>query len=171
MEITVRCETPSDINPIRVINEHAFGQPIEGQIVDRLRAQGGVSLSLVALSDRQLVGHILYSPVSISTGEKEIIGAGLGPMAVLPPFQRQGVGTALVAAGNQMLREAGAPFIVVLGHPEYYPRFGFVPASKYKIRCEWEVPDDVFMVLAIQREVMEGTSGQAKYRPEFSSAA
>ena len=169
--VTIREERPEDIAGIRLINDKAFGQAQEGQLVDALRKNGGVLLSLVAVEDRRLVGHILYSPVSIESGGKEIIGAGLGPMAVLPEFQRQGIGSKLVEAGNSRLRQAGLPFIVVLGHPAYYPRFGFVPASRHGIRCQWEVPADVFLVLVIDRERVLSVYGLAKYRQEFSTVA
>jgi len=171
VSVTIREERPEDIAAIRLVNDSAFGQPQEGQLVEALRKSSGVLLSLVAIKDRRVVGHILYSPVSIESGAKEVIGAGLGPMAVLPEFQRQGVGSKLVEAGNRRLREAGMPFIVVVGHPSYYPRFGFEPASRHGIRCEWEVPADVFMVLVIDRERMLSVSGLAKYRQEFSSVA
>ena len=90
-------------------------------------------------------------------------------MTVLPEYQRQGIGGELIKTGNQTLRETGCPFIVVLGHSGYYPRLGFKPARSYGIRREWEVPDDVFMVLAIDQIKMSGVSGVAKYRQEFSS--
>ena len=169
MSVTIREERPEDNAAIRFVNDKAFGQPQEGQLVEALGKNGGVLLSLAAIADRRVVGHILYSPVSIESGGKEIFGAGLGPMAVLPEFQRQGIGAKLVEAGNSRLRELSVPFIVVLGHPAYYPRFGFRPASRHGIRCEWEVPADVFMVLVIDRERMLSVSGLAKYRPEFSS--
>ncbi len=98
-----------------------------------------------------------------------VIGAGLGPMAVLPEYQRQGIGGKLIEAGNQKLWEKGCPFVVVLGHPEYYPRFGFKPASGYEITCEWDVPDNVFMVLVMDQSKMKNISRAAKYRQEFSS--
>jgi len=169
--VTIRAERPEDIAGIRYVNDRAFGQAQEGQLVEALRMNGGVLLSLVAVEDRRLVGHILYSPVSIESGGKEIIGAGLGPMAVLPEFQRQGIGSRMVEEGNSRLRETGLPFIVVLGHPAYYTRFGFEPASRHGIRCQWEVPADVFLVMVIDREEMLSVSGLAKYRQEFTSVA
>jgi putative acetyltransferase len=171
MFLTLRHEDPADSGAIRAIHDRAFGQPQEGRLVDALREHGGVLLSLVAMAEGELVGHILYTPVSIAVGGKEVLGVGLGPMAVLPEFQRRGIGTRLVEAGNRKLREAGVPFIVVVGHPEYYPRFGFVPASKHELSCEWDVPDEVFMVLVTDRETMAGVSGLARYRAEFSSFA
>ena len=121
-------------------------------------------LSLVAAREDRVLGHIMYSPVLIGG----VSGAGLGPMAVVPEHQRQGIGTRLVEQGNRRLQEAGCPFIVVVGHPLFYPRFGFVPASTHGISCKWNVPDDVFMVLVLDRTRMRGAAGQARYRPEFS---
>ena len=168
MSVTIREEHPEDIEAIRGVNEKAFGQPQESHLVDALRSNGGVLLSLVATVNSLVVGHILYSPVSVGTEGEEVMGAGLGPMAVLPEYQRQGIGGKLIETGNQKLREAGCPFIVVVGHPEYYPRFGFEPARGYGMKCEWDVPDSVFMVLVTDRSKMKGVSGLAKYRQEFS---
>lgn len=167
----IREERPEDFAAIRFVNDKAFGQPQEGRLVEALRKNGGVLLSLVAIADGRVVGHILYSTVSIESGGKQTTGAGLGPMAVLPELQRQGIGVKLVEEGNRRLREAGAPFIVVLGHPAYYPRFGFIPARRCGLRCEWKVSENAFMVLVIDREAMSSVSGLAKYRPEFSSVA
>ena len=170
MSITIREERSEDIEAIRFVNEQAFRRPDESRIVAALRANGGILLSLVAIVDDQVAGHILYSPVSVMTPRGPIAGAGLGPMSVLPEHQLEGIGGLLVATGNDRLRERGCPFVVVLGHPGYYPRFGFRPVSRYRITCEWPVPDDVFMVLVLDRSIMEGVSGLAKYRPEFSGS-
>jgi putative acetyltransferase len=168
MPVEIREERHGDLAAIRDLNKRAFGQDQEANIVDALRSNGGVMLSLVAISDGQVVGHIMYSPLSVGG---KVSGAALGPMAVLPEYQGQGIGSELVNGGNQRLRNDGCPFIIVLGHPEYYPRFGFKPASTCGITCEWEVPDDVFMVLVLDEAKMRGVSGLAKYRPEFSSVA
>jgi putative acetyltransferase len=165
MRIEIKEECPGDIATIRSLNSLAFGQDQEGNIIDALRANGAALLSLVAALNGRLVGHIMYSPVSLG----ELMGAGLGPMAVRPGHQRQGIGSKLVQMGNQKLQEAGCPFIVVLGHPNFYPRFGFRPASTFGITCEWEVADDVFMMLVLDQARMHGVSGLAKYRPEFST--
>jgi putative acetyltransferase len=132
-----------------------------------LRANGAALLSLVAALDDQVVGHIMYSPVLVG----EVAAAALGPMAVLPQHQRQGIGGKLVEAGNRKLKESGCPFIIVVGHPNFYPRFGFTPASTCGITCEWEMPDDVFIVLALDDSKMAGVSGLARYRPEFSTVS
>jgi putative acetyltransferase len=93
----------------------------------------------------------------------------LGPMAVVPEYQRRGIGTKLIEAGNRKIKDAGYPFIIVVGHAEYYPRFGFRSASEYGIKCEWDVPDEVFMLLVLNEAKMQGASGLAKYRHEFST--
>lgn len=165
--VEIREEHPGDVTTVRDLNSRAFGQDQEGNIVDALRSNGAALLSLVATLDGQVVGHIMYSPLSVDDHE----GAALGPTAVLPEYQRQGIGSQLIEVGNRKLKEAGCPFIVVVGHAEYYPRFGFRPASAYGITCEWELPDDVFMVLALDPGRMEGVAGLAKYRHEFSTVS
>src|SRR5438477_6775359 len=154
--IEIREERPNDVAAVRDLNRRAFEQDQEGNIVDALRANGAALLSLVATVNDRVVGHIMYSPLSIGGN---VTGAALGPMAVLPERQRQGIGSKLVEAGNRKLKDAGCPFIIVVGHPNYYPRFGFGPASTHGIRCEWEVPDDVFMLLVLDQATMQGVSG------------
>jgi putative acetyltransferase len=164
--IEIREEHPGDVESIRDVNKCAFGQDLEGKIVDALRSNEAVLLSLVATLNGRIVGHIIYSPASVGG---EIMGAALCPMAVLPDQQRQGIGSKLVEAGNRSLQETGCPFIIVVGHASYYPRFGFRPASAYGIKCEWDVSDDVFMLLVLDQVKMQGVSGLAKYRHEFST--
>jgi len=163
--IEIRPEEPGDIAAIRDVNRRAFGQDHEGNIIDALRANGAAFLSLVAILDRRVVGHIMYSPLVVG----EVVGVALGPMAVLPEHQRQGIGTRLVEAGNDQLAWDGCPCIAVVGHPTFYPRFGFRPASTIGISCEWDLPDDVFMVLVLNAAKMSGVAGAARYRPEFST--
>jgi putative acetyltransferase len=164
--ILIREESPEDIEAIRRINEEAFGQPAEADIIDRLREACESLLSLV-------VGHILFSPVSIEgdEGNAALVGMGLAPMAVLPERQGQEIGTLLIHTGIKMLKERDCPFVIVLGYPEYYPRFGFEKASRYGIRSQWdEVPDEAFMILILDRSAMAGVSGVARYRSEFDEA-
>jgi putative acetyltransferase len=163
--LEIRDERPDDIPAIRHVNDRAFGHQQEGRIVDVLRSNGAVLLSLVATLDSEVVGHILYSPASVG----DVHGAALGPMAVLPDHQRQRIGSRLVEAGNRKIAETGLPFIIVLGHANFYPRFGYRPASTYGIKCDWDVPDDVFMLLTLDEQKMRGVSGLAKYRDEFST--
>lgn len=161
--MTIREERPADVDAVRAVNERAFGRAVEGSIVDALRANGGVLLSLVAAIDDRVVGHALFSPVQIG----DLTGAGLGPMAVIPEHQRRGVGGRLIEEGLRRLRESGCPFVVVLGHPDYYPRFGFTPARAYGITCQWDVPDPVFMITVLNPNRMAGVAGPARYRDEF----
>ena len=170
VSIEIREELPADIAAVREVNRLAFGQDQEANLVDALRSNGAALLSLVATLDGKVVGHILYSPATI--GEKpgaEVTGAGLAPMAVLPEHQRRGIGSKLIAAGTVRLKANGCPFIIVLGHADYYPRFGFTPASNFDIKCEWDVPPEAFMLLVLDHTKMSGVSGLAKYRPEFST--
>jgi putative acetyltransferase len=163
--IIIRQEVTTDFNTVHKINELAFEQTDEADLVEQLRARDAEVLSLVAVVDDRIMGHIFFSPVTIESSDGELSGVGLGPMAVLPEFQNQGIGSALVADGLKRLKADGAGFVVVLGHPRYYPRFGFVPASQHGVRCQWDVPDDVFMI-QLFREMT--CSGLARYRPEFS---
>ena len=165
--IEIRAERPEDAPGIRIVNELAFGQPTEAGIVDRLRESSADFISLVA-EDEAVVGHILFTPAVIESHARRVVGMGLAPMAVAPDRQRQGIGSALVRRGLEILRERGCPFVIVLGHPEYYPRFGFDPASAHGLACQWGgVPDEAFMVTILDAQAMKGMSGVARYREEF----
>jgi putative acetyltransferase len=163
----VRQERPGDVAAIRHVNEQAFGQPAEANLVDMLRARGKVILSLVAVQGDRIVGHILFSPVMIESEGELFAAVGLAPMAVLPEFQKQGIGSQLIKRGLEQCRKNGHACVVVLGHAEYYPRFGFVPASRHGVTCEYDVPDEVFMALELREGALEGHAGVAKYEPEF----
>jgi putative acetyltransferase len=165
----IREEQPDDRKEIREVNVLAFGQIQEADLVDKLRDNCKDLLSLVAFMENKIIGHILFSPSTIENAGT-IQGMCLAPMAVLPEFQGQGFGSELVRAGIEKLKQRGCPFIIVLGHAGYYNRFGFEPASRYGIKCEWEVPDDVFMILVLNEPDMQGISGAARYRPEFAEA-
>ena len=169
--MNIRLERQEDAAAVRVVNEVAFGQPAEADLVDKLRQSGAETVSLVA-EDVDVVGHILFTPVIAGGGLEPVIGMGLAPMAVLPDRQRQGIGSQLVRRGLEILRERGCPFVVVVGHPEYYPRFGFEPASKHGLRSQWErVPDEAFMVVVLKADAMARVSGVARYRDEFSAVS
>jgi putative acetyltransferase len=167
MMIEIRAEQTGDWVAIREVNRRAFGQELEGKIVDALRTNGAALLSLVAVIESRVVGHIMYSRVMIGG---DLIGAGLGPMAVLPEYQRQGIGSRLVQAGNKQVIAEGFPFIVVVGHPAFYPRFGFRPGSASGLHCEWQLPDEVFMLLVGDEASMRGVAGLVKYPEEFNAA-
>lgn len=165
---SIREENDGDFAAIRQINVQAFGGFEEADIVDKLRDAGSSVLSLVACHNDDVVGHIQFSPVVIEHGGGATEGVGLGPMAVLPDFQRRGFGSALVEAGIEALIDRSYPFVVVLGHPDYYPRFDFEPASGHEISCQWPgIPDAAFMVRILDEEVMRNVHGQARYVEVF----
>ena len=154
--VEVRFEQPKDIDEFRLLNDKAFGQPVEGHIVDKLRQSCNRILSLVAISNNKIVGHIMFSPVTIETQEVVIQGMGLAPMAVLPELQNQGIGSILVKEGLRIIRNMSYPFVIVLGHKKYYPRFGFERASKYGLKSQWEgIPDEAFMAMILNDSIME----------------
>ena len=166
--MTIRPERPEDASRVHEVNQLAFGQPAEADLVDKLRANCAEALSLVA-EDDTVVGHILFTPVVVESAGRRVVGMGLAPMAVHPDRQRQGIGSQLVTHGLDVLRERGCPFVVVVGHPEYYPRFGFESASKHGLASQWDgIPDEAFMVLVLNAAAMAAVSGVARYRDEFN---
>ena len=162
-----RHEGLQDAAAIRTVNMEAFGRPQEADLVDALRSSGKMTLSLVAVAGERVVGHILFSPVTIESEGGVVPAVGLGPMAVLPDLQRHGIGSSLIERGLGACRAAGHERVVVLGHPEYYPRFGFVPASRFGVSSEYDVPDEVFMALELRPGAFEDRAGTARYAPEF----
>ena len=166
--ISIREEIPADLAAIRKVNLEAFPGSGEADLVDKLRSIKAFILSLVALSDGHITGHILFSPVTLDPIQAGIRGAGLAPVAVLPEFQRRGIGSSLIRHGIEQCKKAGYDYIVLLGHPDYYPRFGFVPSVKYIIRCEYDAPVEAFMILELSAGALTGHSGTVKYLPEFN---
>ena len=171
MKITIRAETPTDIDGVRAVNLAAFENSVEADLVDLLRESCPDAVSLVAVDGATVVGHILFTPAVIESGLPQISGMALGPMSVLPQYQGRGVGSSLIELGLALLIRRTCPFVVVLGHPGYYPRFGFVPSVSRGIECPWPgIPLEVFMVLILDQKRMSGQRGIARYRPEFDSA-
>jgi putative acetyltransferase len=168
----IRPERPSDVAQVHEINTLAFGEPLEANLVDRLRQNCADALSLIAEDEGIVVGHILFTPVIIRGCDRDVVGMGLAPMAVRPVRQCQGVGSALVRYGLELLRQRGCPFVVVVGHPKYYPRFGFERASLHGLRSQWDgISDEAWMVLVLAQEAMIGVTGIAFYREEFETSA
>lgn len=164
---TIRPEHPADRADVRVVNELAFGQPGEANLVEALHVEDAAVISLVAEIDREVVGHILFSRVTVEHGAgRKLLGGG--PMCVVPDLQRQGIGTQLVREGLARCAAAGFDGVVVVGHPDYYPRFGFVPASRFGLCCEYDVQDDVFMALALPGRSLAGVSGLVRYHEAFA---
>lgn len=151
------------------MNQLAFDRDDEADLVNQLREQAKPNLSLVAVDDdRQIVGHLLMTPASIQAPLGDINGMGLAPMAVLPEYQRQGIGTQLLKHAINAVAQMGYPYIIVLGHVDYYPRFGFVPASLRHIRCQWVgIPDEAFMIMVLDPVAMQNAQGTAYFHPVF----
>ena len=164
----IRPAEPGDRAGLRVVNVAAFPTPAEAHLVDALRAQARPLVSLVAEEDRAIVGHILFSPVPLP-GHPALVLMGLAPMAVTPARQRAGIGSALVRAGLEACRRLAADAVVLLGHPEYYPRFGFTPGVRSGIGCEYDVPAEAFMVLELRPGALRGASGKVRYHGAFAS--
>ena len=165
----IRAETREDYTAVRQVNEQAFGRADEANLVDVLRGRARPYISVVAEVGGRVVGHIFFSPVTIESESSAFSALALGPMAVLPEWQNQGVGSELIHRGFEECRSLGHDVVVVLGHPEYYPRFGFIPARRKGLRCEYPVPDDVFMVAELKEGALAGRQGMVRYRPEFGS--
>lgn len=171
--VVITDEGPEDITGVRNVNRLAFNGTYESDVVDRLRENCPEILSLVARKGAVVVGHILFSPARIEQEEGEnITGMGLAPLAVLPEYQGLGIGSVLSTEGLNRLEEEGYPFVIVLGHPDYYPRFGFVRASTHGITSSFkDVPDDAFMIRLFNPEILQGVKGVAYYRYEFDETA
>jgi len=165
--LVIRPETTEDAAAVRQVNEEAFGRRDEADIVEKLRSRQAFTLSLVATCAEKVVGHILFSPVTIESEFESFAVLGLGPVAVLPPYQNKGIGSQLIRTGIEICRKAGHKVIVLVGHPTYYPRFGFLRASTYDLKYEYDVPDEAFMALELRQSALEGRSGIVKFRPEF----
>ena len=162
----IRAEEEKDWAAVHALNVSIFDLSAEASLVEALRKNAQPKVSLVAEDNQTLVGHIMFSPVSLS-GQFEMEIMGLGPMAVALNHQRKGIGSELVRAGIESCKQLGMGAVVVLGHPKYYPRFGFLPSSRFGIGCEYDVPEEVFMVMELQPGYLSGVSGAIKYHEAF----
>jgi len=164
----IRAERKADTVAIQAVNESAFETPAEAGLVSALREQARPLVSLVAEVDGAIVGHIMFSPVFLS-GHPDLEIMGLAPMAVVPERQREGIGSALVRAGLEECRRLGFGAVVVLGHPEYYSRFGFSPSVHFGIGCQYDVPEGVFMALELRPGSLGDAAGEVEYHPAFEA--
>jgi putative acetyltransferase len=165
--ISIRPECRDDASGVRETIELAFGRPDEARIVDAVRGSAD-AISLVATVVNQVVGHILFTPVSITPEVPKTRIAGLAPLAVRPEFQRQGIGGQLIRAGLVACRRLGYTAVVVVGHPKYYPRFGFVQAHSRGLEYEEPLPREVFMVIELEADALAGHAGVVHYLCEFT---
>jgi len=164
----IRAEKSDDVEAVRRVNVAAFGRENEADLVDALRGVTS-TFSFVTVESGQIVGHVFFSPVAIAGAyADDSLVLGLAPVAVLPNYQRQGIGSLLIQHGLKECARLGFKAVVVLGSPAYYPRFGFIPAKKKGLGCEYSVPDEAFMVLELESGVLEGSFGVVKYRSEFN---
>jgi putative acetyltransferase len=162
----VRPEVASDRAAVRRVHATAFATPEEADLVDALRAGAEPLVSLVAEEAGIVVGHVVFSPVTLPE-HPELRLMGLAPLAVVPARQRTGIGAALTRAGLERCREIGAGAIVVLGHPAYYPRFGFARADAFGIGCQFEAPADAWMLLELEPGYLRGAGGTARWHTAF----
>jgi putative acetyltransferase len=165
--VQVRPEHPGDEPAIASVTDAAFGRPDESQIIAAIRGSGRSAISLVATDGPTVVGHILFTPIVVESPVPVEGLIGLGPMAVSPSRQRKGIGTRLVQEGLRACARGGYRAVVVVGHPDFYPRFGFRSASSHGLRCEFTVPDDVFMAVELTPGALAGVNGLVRYVPEF----
>jgi len=167
--VDIRSETPADHPAIRALHERAFGGPTEARLVDALRAARKLVVSLVAIHQERLVGHLAFSPVTVTDASEGLRAVGLAPMSVLPEFQNRGIGSRLVREGLEICKRQGEAIVVVLGHATYYPRFGFLKAKEYGLENEYGAVDS-FMVLELQEGALQNVRGLVTYAPEFRQA-
>ena len=162
----IRAEVEQDRNAVYALNRAAFESDIEADLVDALRLRADPYISLVAEDGGEVIGQIMFSPATLSA-DPEFRAMALGPMAVKPGRQRQGIGSALVRDGLAACKQLGYQAVFVLGHPQYYPRFGFLPASRYLISSVYEVPDEAFMALELTPGALSDKAGKMHYQPAF----
>ncbi|PKM21044.1 MAG: GNAT family N-acetyltransferase [Gammaproteobacteria bacterium HGW-Gammaproteobacteria-15] len=167
-DTTVRAETPADYEAIASLTRSAFNNEAEVNLITALRQQTADCIALVAEQHGQIVGHILFSAATLDKAPQTRLKA-LAPMAVSNVLQHQGIGSALVRAGLEQCKKRGIAAVVVLGHPAYYPRFGFTPASRFNISCPWHAADNAFMLLELTPGALKGKNGQVLYHPAFAA--
>ena len=166
---TIRHEQPVDEAAVRAVNLKAFDGPDEATIVEALRANGHALISFVAEIDGRVVGHVMFSPMTIQAPQGTITKIQLAPLAVLPEYQGRSVGSALVWRGLEECRALGYDCVFVLGHRTYYPRFGFTPASRHGII--YEDGRDSFQVVELRPGALGGLTGEASFGPEFDTTS
>ena len=163
----IRKETAADIEAVFEINRSAFPTEEEAQLVNRLRETASPLISLVAEGEQEIIGHILFTPVTLDS-DTNLFLMGLAPVAVNPARQNKGIGSQLDRAGIEECRALGAAGLVVLFHPKYYSRFGFSPSANFGIKSKYDGAPEVFMVLELSAEVFAGKAGVISYHSSFA---
>ena len=169
MKIIVEAETQDDYEQITKLHIEAFNGDDEAKLVEKLRKtqEYNCKLSLVAKYRNQIIGHVLFYPIEINTGIKKCKTLALAPISVLPNFQHQGVGSLLIQKGLEKARKLGFKSVIVVGHSEYYPRFGFKKASKFGISAPFSVPDTAFFAIELEKDSLKNCNGTVQYPKEF----
>lgn len=169
MDVIIEPEQKKDYNSITKIHDLAFGQPSEGKMVIALRKNPHYisKLSLVARYNNSIIGHVLFFPIDIKTASKTCSTLSLAPMAVHPDFQNKGIGGRLIEKGFEAAIELGFKSVIVVGHPNYYPRFGFKPASKWGISLPFDVPDEAFLAIELENGSLKNCKGLIEYPDEY----
>lgn len=165
----IREEILQDHDAVYIIHELAFKQANEADLVNALRKSTAFipSLSLVAITNRAISGHILFTKIRIKNSASVHESLALAPVSVHPDYQSQGIGGVLIRTGLQKARELGYDSVIVLGHEQYYPKFGFLPAAGWQIKAPFEVPSDAFMALELKPGGLLGVNGTVEYAKEF----
>lgn len=163
----VRPETTADHDAVASLLQCAFNSTTELTLVNQLRQQSPQHIALVAEQHGNVVGYIMFTPATVQLNTALNIMA-LAPMAVSNVLQHQGIGSSLVRAGLELCRQQGVQAVVVLGHPAYYPRFGFVPASRFNLKCIWQAPDEAFMLLPLTALTPQPQRHTVQYHPLFT---
>jgi putative acetyltransferase len=168
LDVLVRCEDAGNTLErlaVRAVNEAAFGRPDEADLVDRLRTEVAVLLSLVAEVERGIVGHVLFSRMSIETSGGPVAAVALAPVAVLPGHQRRGIGGRLIRRGLDLLRSRNERIVIALGHPDYYPRFGFSREKAGPLESPFH--PEAFMAMELSPGALDGVRGRVRYPAAF----
>lgn len=173
MNLKIRTESERDYPQIKNIHDNAFGQENEGNLIEKLRKNKNYvnAISLVAETNDKLVGHILFFPIQIINNERSHESLALAPMAVLPAYQNKGIGSELVESGLELARNKGYKSVIVLGHRDYYPKFGFEMAKNWNIKGPFDVPNENFMAIELVENGLNYVSGTVKYPDEFNEVA
>ncbi|WP_321309857.1 N-acetyltransferase [Marinifilum fragile] len=169
MKISIRPENKNDYSTISMVNDMAFGQEAEGILIEKLRKNKKFikDLSLVACMGNEIIGHILFFPITIKGNKQEFNTLALAPMSVIPELQGLGIGSQLVEKGIAKAKNLGHKSIIVLGHENYYPKFGFKPAATFNIIAPFDVPENAFMALEIVKDALSTVEGTVEYPKEF----
>jgi putative acetyltransferase len=172
MKIDIRPEKAGDREEQKSIYDlhlRTFGRRVEPELVGKIRSSENFipELSLVAVNENKIAGHVIFSLISIKSKREEIPVLALSVLCVLPEYQKRGIGTKLVGRGFEECQRLGHNFVIIVGLPSYYPRFGFVPASGYGLSPAFEVPDEAFMAVELTSGALNGISGTVQYPPEF----